>query len=63
MIATKTNIACRALRTPLAPARPFSSLKRQSVVMRFMEDIRPEFAKNDVEKQDMTAETIQDVSG
>eukprot|EP00878_Enallax_costatus_P000414 GHUV01000504.1.p1 GENE.GHUV01000504.1~~GHUV01000504.1.p1 ORF type:complete len:222 (+),score=48.99 GHUV01000504.1:240-905(+) len=61
MIASKASVACRALRTPLAPARPFSSSKRQSVVMRFKEDVRPDFAKNDVGKQDMNADTIKDV--
>lgn len=51
MLATKTSVACRGLRAPLAPARPFSSCQRQSVIVRFKEDPRPEFSRNDEAQQ------------
>jgi hypothetical protein len=50
MIAAKQSVACRALGRRCVPARPFSSSQRSSVVRRFKEDIRPEFAKSNTEE-------------
>uniref|UniRef100_A0A383W8P1 Chlorophyll a-b binding protein, chloroplastic n=1 Tax=Tetradesmus obliquus TaxID=3088 RepID=A0A383W8P1_TETOB len=50
MIATKQSVACRALGSRCLPARPFSSSQRRSVVRRFKEDPRPEFAKSNTEE-------------
>lgn len=49
MIATKSVAACRGLRTPLVPTRAFGS-KRQSVVVRFKDNDKPNSAKSDVEQ-------------
>lgn len=49
MIATKSVVATRGLRAPLGAARPFSG-KRQSVVVRFRDNDKPNAAKSDHEQ-------------
>eukprot|EP00878_Enallax_costatus_P000572 GHUV01000670.1.p1 GENE.GHUV01000670.1~~GHUV01000670.1.p1 ORF type:complete len:233 (+),score=76.41 GHUV01000670.1:150-848(+) len=49
MIATKSVVAIRGLRAPLGAPRPFSG-KRQSVVVRFKDNDKPNAAKSDHEQ-------------
>lgn len=62
MYATSTSVSCRGLRA--TPARPFSS-KRQGMLVRFKNDIRPEFSRNDEltkDRQPSSTEQMQEVS-
>lgn len=49
MIATKTVAATRGLRTPLVAVRPFGA-QRQSVIVRFKDNDKPNVAKSDHEQ-------------